>query len=71
MWRKHPLIFIPAVGYFLVMLVATLPFGGHYFVDLVAGAGVWTVWFTLSLRVERGWASFDRLRRLRVAIEEA
>jgi membrane-associated phospholipid phosphatase len=34
------------------MLVSTLPFGGHYAVDLVGGAAVWGAWFALSRRLE-------------------
>ncbi len=33
-------LFIPVTGYALVMIAATPVWGGHYFVDLIAGTGV-------------------------------
>jgi membrane-associated phospholipid phosphatase len=71
MWRKRPLIFVPAAIYCTVMLLSTLPFGGHYFVDLVAGVGVWTAWFAFSLRVERQSSQLARRLHLAVAATEA
>lgn len=52
MWRKHPIVFWPALACLALMLVSTLPFGGHYAVDLVGGAAVWGAWFALSRRLE-------------------
>jgi len=52
MWRKYPIVFWPALGCFGLMLVATLPFGGHYAVDLIGGGAVWAAWFALSRRLE-------------------
>lgn len=52
MWRKRPATLLPAAVWLLFMLVATLPGGGHYIVDLLAGVTVWAIWFTLSLKVE-------------------
>lgn len=52
MWRKRPATLLPAAVWLLFMLVATLPGGGHYIVDLLAGFIVWSIWFTLSLKVE-------------------
>lgn len=34
------------------MLLATLPGGGHYVVDLIAGFLVWAAWFALSRHKE-------------------
>jgi len=53
MWRKHLLTLIPAVAWLVFMLLATLPGGGHYLVDLFAGFAVWAAWFALSRHVER------------------
>ena len=53
MWRKRPLMLIPAVTWLSFMLLATLPGGGHYVVDLLAGFAVWAAWFALSRRIEQ------------------
>ncbi len=53
MWRKRILTLIPAAAWLIVMLLATLPGGGHYVVDLLAGFAVWAAWFALSCRIER------------------
>ena len=53
MWRKNDWTLIAAGSYLAVMLVATLPGGGHYVVDLAAGFMVWAAWFAWSLRIER------------------
>jgi membrane-associated phospholipid phosphatase len=52
MWRKRPATLLPAAVWLLFMLVATLPGGGHYIVDLLGGFTVWAIWFTLSLKIE-------------------
>ena len=52
MWRKRPATLLPTAVWLLFMLVATLPGGGHYIVDLLAGFTVWAVWFTVSLKIE-------------------
>ena len=53
MWRTRPLTFLAAGTYLAVMLVATLPGGGHYVIDLVAGFVVWAAWFALSRIIEK------------------
>ncbi|NUR45024.1 MAG: hypothetical protein HOP91_02545 [Sphingomonas sp.] len=53
MWRKNVLTLIAAAAWLVFMLLATLPGGGHYLVDLIAGFVVWAVWFVLSRRIER------------------
>lgn len=53
MWRKRLLTLIPAATWLFFMLLATLPGGGHYIVDLIGGFGVWAAWFALSRRIER------------------
>ena len=35
-----------------LMLVATVPLGGHYVVDLLGGACIWACWFSLSRSAE-------------------
>jgi membrane-associated phospholipid phosphatase len=52
MWRKNIATLIAAGLWLAVMLVATLPGGGHYVVDLLAGFAVWAAWFALSKRIE-------------------
>ena len=52
MWRKRPIVFVPALGGLVLMVAGTLPFGGHYAADLVGGGVVWAAWFTLSRRLE-------------------
>ena len=52
MWRKHILTVIPAAIWLFFMLLATLPGGGHYIVDLIGGFLVWAGWFALSRRIE-------------------
>jgi membrane-associated phospholipid phosphatase len=52
MWRKNIATLAVAGVWLAIMLVATLPGGGHYVVDLVAGFAVWAVWFVISRLVE-------------------
>jgi membrane-associated phospholipid phosphatase len=49
----------------LLMLFSTMPFGGHYFVDLIGGTAVWAIWFAASQRIERGWTPLAVLARFR------
>jgi membrane-associated phospholipid phosphatase len=53
MWRHRPFARAAAAIWLGVMLVSTLPGGGHYVVDLLAGFVVWAVWFTASKFIER------------------
>jgi membrane-associated phospholipid phosphatase len=53
MWRKRLITLIPAATWLFFMLLATLPGGGHYVVDLIAGFAVWAAWFALSRRIEQ------------------
>ena len=57
MWRKRILTLVPAASWLFFMLLATLPGGGHYIVDLIGGFAVWAGWFALSRRIERGAAA--------------
>ena len=58
MWRKRPLVFVPALAGLALMVAGTLPFGGHYAVDLVGGAAVWAAWFAFSRRLEASSSGF-------------
>jgi len=53
MWRRNVVTLVAAGVWLAIMLLATLPGGGHYFVDLLAGFAVWAVWFALSRYLER------------------
>lgn len=50
MWRWNVVALALASGWFGFMLLSTLPYGGHYIVDLLGGALVWACWFALSKR---------------------
>lgn len=52
-WRGHPLTLAVSCVWFAFMLLGTMPFGGHYLVDLVGGAAVWAGWFAMSHRLEK------------------
>ena len=52
MWRKNIAALFASGSWLVIMLLATLPGGGHYFVDLLAGFAVWAAWFALSKRVD-------------------
>lgn len=66
MWRKNLLTLIPAGAWLGVMLLSTLPGGGHYVVDLVAGFAVWAAWFFWSRRLER---QVVEVRHLQASLE--
>jgi membrane-associated phospholipid phosphatase len=53
MWRKNIVTLFAASSWLVIMLVATIPGGGHYVVDLLGGFMVWAFWFVLSRRIER------------------
>ena len=64
MWRKRIWTLIPASAYLGILLLSTLPGGGHYIVDLLGGFGVWAAWFTCSRYIEdriAGQAVFARI----------
>jgi membrane-associated phospholipid phosphatase len=68
MWRKRVLFFLPALAWLALMLFSTLPFGGHYFVDVIGGAAVWGIWFAVSRRIEKwGRSPFELFGRFRSA----
>lgn len=52
MWRTRIWTLIPANAYLAIMLLSTLPGGGHYVVDLLGGFAVWAAWFTCSRYIE-------------------
>ena len=51
-WRKNLGALLVVSPWFVFMLLATLPYGGHYVVDLIGALGVWAAWFAVSLRIE-------------------
>lgn len=57
MWRKNQWMLLAAGTYLAVMLLATLPGGGHYVTDLLAGFLVWAGWFAASHHLERKMAT--------------
>lgn len=61
MWRKNIWTRIVAGSYLAVMLLSTLPGGGHYVVDLLAGLAVWSAWFIWSRHIELEVAGQARL----------
>jgi len=70
-WRINLVTFFIASIWFAFLMLGTLPYGGHYFVDLVAGCLVWLAWFLFSKRLERSGPTEDwrklmgRLQRAR------
>jgi PAP2 superfamily len=52
-WRKRPLTLFLASIWFIFMLLGTIPYGGHYIVDLFGGIAVWGTWFAISCYIER------------------
>lgn len=52
MWRKKVLTAVPAAAWLFFLLLATFPYGGHYFVDLLGGYIVAMTWFAISRRIE-------------------
>lgn len=53
MWRTNGYTRVAAGTYLIFMLLSTLPGGGHYVVDLLAGCAVWSAWFFWSRQIER------------------
>lgn len=60
MWRENLWTLLAAGTWLAFMLLATLPGGGHYLIDLIAGFVVWAAWFALSRRIERGFRPVAR-----------
>ena len=54
MWRNKLATLLPALLWLAFMLLATIPYGGHYVVDLIGGLAVWSAWFAASFIVQRG-----------------
>jgi hypothetical protein len=52
MWRKRVVTAAPATIWLFFLLLATFPYGGHYFVDLLGGCIVATTWFAMSRWIE-------------------
>jgi hypothetical protein len=52
LWRVRWLA-LPSAGYSAVVVLTTLPIGGHYFIDLIAGSAITVASIALAARVER------------------
>jgi len=50
-WRRRPAALPLAIMWLVGMLTGTLAVGGHYVIDLLAGAVTWAAWFALSLKL--------------------
>lgn len=51
-WRHRRWIFYPMVGWNLIVIVSTIPIGGHYGVDLLGGLLLWAALAWCSNRLE-------------------
>ena len=54
LWQGQPIMLLFSLVWFVSMVAATVPIGGHYFTDLIAGVAIWAIWFSLSERMTRG-----------------
>lgn len=52
-WRTNLVTLFLASIWFCFLMLGTLPYGGHYGIDLLAGCLVWFGWFILSKRLEQ------------------
>lgn len=59
-WWWHPILRWPVLALNLTVIVTTIPMGGHYFVDLLAGALVWLAWSRIAERVATGRRSTNQ-----------
>lgn len=59
-WWWHPVLRWPVLALNLLVIVTTIPMGGHYFVDLLAGALVWLAWSKVAGWVANGHPATHR-----------
>jgi membrane-associated phospholipid phosphatase len=52
-WWWNRSLRLPILAWNLAVIFTTLPMGGHYFVDLVAGALLWLGWSAIAVRIVR------------------
>lgn len=52
-WWWQPLLRWPVLILNLLVIVTTIPIGGHYFIDLKAGALLWLCWTCITTRLSR------------------
>lgn len=71
MWRKHFATRLIAGLFLIVMLLGTLPGGGHYIVDLIAGFAVWRSWHQLTLVLEKKYLVGERSATSNLIVEPA
>ncbi|MFL6725081.1 MAG: phosphatase PAP2 family protein [Sphingomicrobium sp.] len=50
LWRRRITTLLVSMAFFAAMAIGTVPFGGHYFIDLIGGTIVWAGWFAIA-----GW----------------
>lgn len=50
-WRGIPSVFWPMLAWNAVVIVSTIPIGGHYGVDLIGGALLWVAVMRFALRI--------------------
>jgi hypothetical protein len=65
-WFWNRWLRIPVIAWNLAVLFTTLPIGGHYFVDLIAGVLLWFAWSAAADRIVEGRRTFT-WRRLALA----
>lgn len=68
---RQSVLFLPVCAYTVVMIAATPVFGGHYFIDLVAGVALALVVCRLLETKETFQGVFDRLKKPRRQIGSA
>lgn len=51
MWRKRPLSLFIILLWAIPMFAATVPLGGHYFIDLIGGILVWSLWWGIAVNL--------------------
>jgi hypothetical protein len=51
LWRRSIWTLIVSAGLFVAMAIGTIPFGGHYSIDLIAGALVWAGTYGISSKL--------------------
>lgn len=63
-WWWHRYLRWPVMALNLLVIVTTIPMGGHYFVDLLGGVLVWWAWSKMAVRVAASAETVAPERRL-------
>lgn len=61
-WWWHPVLRWPVLALNLLVIVTTIPMGGHYFVDLLAGALIWLALSRIAERIATGKSTAQQSR---------